>query len=578
MGDSNRPMDDAEGIYTKFRNDSVRDHFQNADSRRSFLKGLGLLGSMSLAGCMSGFDNGSQSNNNSREDSENSSRGGDTQGRTFQLNAIQRFGTIDPAKGTDYTQVMALVNLYDPLIFPDKEGNIKPHLAEKWSVSDDNKTYTFTIRKDATFHSGNPVTAEDVKFTTNRFLDINQGYAPLITGVLDKENVTVEGKRTVSFTLNKVYSPFLATMALLFIADKKLIMDHLANGTFGKYGDYGQKFLNEHAAGSGAYKLKDFRRGSYIAFEKYDEYRMPFPDGAFENVRVEIIKKDPTVRALMKKGKLDMTSQYQTQETYQTLDEMDGVRVKQIPTVTLLYCKINTQKPPTDDIAVRKAMAWGFNYETARTQIYAGNQAQGPLAPSFDVHNNNVIQPTYNPKKAKQILANAGYAGSNIKINMAYVGSDVREEQLGLLFQQNMAEIGIDVELKPQTWSTMTKKATSVEGTPHVNEVFYGPVYPSPYSVFYNQYHSESPNTWMSMEHLDSKRVDSLIYKARDTVDPEKRAQIYAELQKEIATLYPDIFTFVQIKKHAMWNYMKGYTFRPAMSFDYWFHDYYYDG
>jgi len=561
--------------------EALEETLRDPGSRRSFLKGLGAAGVAGLAGCTSGDENGSTETDASTGDgddgSEDTTTDGDSEsgGQTLRLNATQRFGTIDPAKGTDYTQVMALVNLYDPLVFPDEEGNLQPHLADDWSVSDDNRTYTFEIREDATFHSGNPVRAEDVQFSVERFFDINQGYASLLTGVLSKENVTVVDKRTVDFTLDRVHSPFLATLVLLFIVDKKQVMDNTADGEFDDRGDYSQKWLNSNDAGSGPYELASFERQSSIAFSKYDDYWMGWGEDPFETVEIRIITKDPTVRSLMKTGELQMSSQYQSLETYQALEEEEGVRVESIPTVTLFYMKINTQIEPTNDPAVREAMAYGFDYKTARNEISPGSmQAQGPLAPAFGAHDDSIEQPTYDPERARQVLADAGYEEGDITIQNTYVKSFGLEEKMGLLFQQNMNEIGIDVELNPQTWGTMTELATSVEDTPHVNQVFYGPVYPSPDTVFYNQYHSDAASTWMSMEHLEDDTIDSLIEEARSTVDTDQRNQIYADLQSELAGLYPDLFVFVQSKKHAFADEVQGYTYRPAMSFDYWSHDF----
>lgn len=558
--------------------DSLRETLADANSRRKFLKGLGAVGITGIAGC-TGNDGGDQNTTTTTATdtttTSDSSDGGGSGTTRLRMNATQRFGTIDPAKGTDYTQTMALLNLYDGLVFPDTEGNLKPHLAKDWSVSDDNKTYTFTLREDATFHSGNPVRAEDVKFTVERFFDINQGYSSLLQGVLDKQNVTVKDEHTVEFTLNRVHSPFLSTLVLLFIVDKKAVLAHKQSGKFDDRGDYGQQWLNSNDAGSGAYRLKSFERQSQISFSKFDDYWKGWSDDAFDEVQIKIITKDPTVRSLMKTGKLDMTSQYQSTETYQALEQQDGIRVQTIPTVTLFYMKMNTQKPPTDDPAVREAIAYGFDYGTARKQIAPGSmQAKGPLAPSFGAHKDDVPQPTYDPEKAKQILSDAGYSEGDLKIQNTYVKDYGLEKKMGLLFQQNMSEIGIDVELNPQTWGTMTELATSVEKTPHVNQVFYGPVYPSPDTVFYNQYHSEAASTWMSMEHLEDDEVDSLIEQARTTVDAEKRKQIYGQLQTRLVNLHPDLFVFVQSKKHAFAEKVQGYEFRPSQSYDYWFHNY----
>jgi peptide/nickel transport system substrate-binding protein len=569
--------------------DSVWSAISDAESRRTFLKGLGVagVGSMAgIAGCTGGGDEGddsgygggtstttTESGSGETETNEETTEGDESS--VLRLNAVQRFGTIDPAKGTDYTQTMALVNLYDPLVFPDTEGTLQPHLAEDWTVSEDNKTYTFTLREGVTFHSGNPVRAEDVVFSLERFFDINQGYSSLLTGVLSKDGVTAVDDRTVEFTLDRVHSPFLASMVLLFVVDKKDVLDNAESGEFGDRGDYGQQYLNSADAGSGAYSLGSFERQAQISFRRYDGYWQEWPEGAFDEVRIRIITKDPTVRSLVKTGELDMTSQYQSQETYAQLEQRENIRVETIPTVTMFYFKLNTQKPPVDDPAVREAMAYGFDYETARTEIAPGSlPAQGPLAPSFGVHNENLDQPTYQPEKAKQILEDAGYTDGDLTVSNTYVKDYALEEKMGLLFQQNMDEIGIDVELNPQTWGTMTELATSVEKTPHINQVFYGPVYPSPYAVFFNQYHSEASETWISMEHLENDEIDAMIDDAKSIVDPEARAEVYEELQTKLVDLHPDLFIFVQSKKHAFDDGVAGYEFRPSQSYDYWFHDF----
>jgi peptide/nickel transport system substrate-binding protein len=571
--------------------EGLREVLADAGSRRSFLKGLGAAGVAGLAGCSGGGDQSygggtatdtptesggdGGSDDDTATEADESDAESDGEESVLRTNAVQRFGTIDPAKGTDYTQTLALVNLYDALVFPDSEGNLQPHLAEDWSVSDDNRTYTFTLREGVTFHSGNPVRAEDVVFSVERFFDINQGYSSLLQGVLSKDNVVAEDERTVRFSLDRVHSPFLASLVLLFVVDKKAVLENAADGEFGDRGDYGQEFLNSNDAGSGAYRLDSFERQAQISFAKYDDYWQEWPDGSFDRVVVRIITKDPTVRSLMKTGELDMTSQYQSQETYTALEEQSNVRVETIPTVTLFYFKLNTQKAPTDDPAVREALAYGFDYETARNEIAPGSlPAQGPLAPAFGVHDDSIEQPTYQPDRARQILRDAGYGEGDITIRNTYVKDFALEEKMGLLFQQNMDAIGIDVELNPQTWGTMTELATSVEKTPHVNQVFYGPVYPSPDTVFYNQYHSEAASTWISMEHLEDSEVDSLIAQSRQTVDPDQRAELYSQLQSRIAGLYPDLFIFVQSKKHAFDDGVRGYTFRPSQSYDYWFHDF----
>jgi peptide/nickel transport system substrate-binding protein len=543
----------------------------SAGSRRQFLAALGSAGAAGLAGCAGGSGSDSTEDGTSAAgDKPQTDSGGS--GSTLTANISQRLGTIDPAKGTDYVQAMALVNLYDPLVFPDSDGEIQPHLASDWSVSADSQTYTFTLRDDVTFHGGNSLTAEDVKFTTERFLDINQGYASLLSGVLDKENIVVEDEQTISFELNRSYAPFLPIMVLVFVVDKDRIMDNLEDGDYGERGDYGQEYINNNDAGSGAYQLSDFSRGNSITFSKYDEYFKQFPDGSFDTIEVRIITENSTVQTLMKNGELDMTGQYQNSRTYSAIDEMADARVEKVPTFGLLYNKINTQKPPTDDPAVREAMAWGFDYAQVVNEIRPDmKKAQGPLPPTWGAHKADVKQPSYDPEKARQILADAGYSEGELTITNTFTSSYSFQERIALLFKDNMADIGINVELNPQTWGTITEMATTVEDTPHTSQVFYVPTYPSPDSMFYNQFHSDAANTWMSMEHLDNAEVDSLIDEARQTPDPQARVDIYKQLQSKLADLHCDMHLYHTVKTIGFQNDVEGLTLRPAQGFEYTF-------
>ena len=558
-------------------NGTVSEMFENEKTRRRVLQGIGTAGVAGLAGCSAEDPESSDggSSNDGGGSSNDGGSGDDSEDRRdLAMNAVQRFGTIDPARGTDYTQVMAMVNLYDPLVFPNEDGEIEPHVAEDWSVSDDNQTYTFTLRDDIQFHSGNQLTAEDVQYSLERLLAINEGYASQFS-VIDIDNVAVTGEYEIEIPLTEVHAPFMDVLVLLFIVDSQLAQENAADGDFGDNGDYGMEYLNNDDAGSGPYSLNDFERGSGISFNLFEDYWTDIPENAYERVYVDIIETDSTVRTLMRNEELHMTSQYQSEETYSTLAEEDHIRVNSTPTATLLHFKLNTQRAPTDDVEVRMAIAHEFDYETARTEVAPGSEkAVGPVAPVFGAHNSDVPQPTYDPERARKILENAGYSEGDIQIEHTFVRETDLQEQLALLYQQNLNEVGIEVELNPQTWGTMTDMATDPEQTSHSNNVFYGPVYPSVDAYLVNEYYSESASTWMSMSHLEDDELDSIIEESRATVDPEARADLYREAQQRIAEQYTDVFVFVDTKKHAMNEEVQGYTYRPSMSFDYWFRDF----
>lgn len=139
------------------------------------------------------------------------------------MNTVQIFGTIDPAKISDYTDYMAAVNLYDSLVSVDSSGNLIPQIAESWVVSPDATEVTFKLRADATFTDGTPILASDVVYSFERLLRINQGPANLYAGVVASGAVTAVDDTTVSFKLSKTFAPFMATVPALMIVNADLV-------------------------------------------------------------------------------------------------------------------------------------------------------------------------------------------------------------------------------------------------------------------------------------------------------------------------------------------------------------------
>src|SRR5256714_274664 len=112
------------------------------------------------------------------------------------LNAVQVFGNIDPAIGIDYTQNMANINFYDTLLTPTAAGSLTGRLATSYTASPDARIFTFHVKKGVRFHSGNELTAEDVVYSMQRVLTINQGPSFVWQGFLDTSGVTAVDRYT----------------------------------------------------------------------------------------------------------------------------------------------------------------------------------------------------------------------------------------------------------------------------------------------------------------------------------------------------------------------------------------------
>jgi peptide/nickel transport system substrate-binding protein len=485
------------------------------------------------------------------------------------MNTVQIFSTIDPAKISDYTDYMASVNLYDGLVSVDHSGNLIPELAEKWDVSPDGKEVTFHIRQDAHFQDGAPVEAKDVIYSVERLLKINQGPANLFAGVLKPGAVTAVDGKTVKFTLSKTFSPFLTTVPAIRVLNSKVVQANAG-------GDDGQAYLATHTAGAGAYTLKSWDRGSQMTIDRDPNYYRGWGEGPVDEVRWLITTNEATVRSLAASGELTMTSQFQAPDTYAALGKMDRFKVVAADTATAFYLKLNTKVAPTDDVHIRRAIACATDYETLRKEILPGGDLTTPLPKLFaDFHDDAAPAPKLDLDCAKAEIAKSKYADQKpIPIAFLYVSGTKFEEDIGLLMQSQLDQIGFKTTLQSEPWNRVTEVATKVETTPNISEVFFGPTYPSPDSMFFTQYDSKAAGTWASMEWLGNADIDKEIEAARDTNDLAEQKKIYVKIQGDLNALQPDVYLLTQRVQHAMDKCLDGYAPIPMQSFDYNMHNY----
>lgn len=480
------------------------------------------------------------------------------------VNVVQVFGTVDPAKVTDYTEYMAAVNLYDALTTVSSGGEVVPQLTESWEVSDDNRTYTFKLKQDATFQDGSPVEAKDVVYTMKRLLALNEGPAYLFSELVQPDNVKAIDDHTVEIRIDRVYAPFISVTPLILVVNSDVVSE--------KEGEWGEDYLAENSAGAGPYNLSGWTRGAEMILQRYENYHAGWPnDRPIDELRFVVTRDEATVRALAQRGELGMSSQYQSSETYEAIAALDNYKLIEAETTTGFYLKVNNQLAPTDDVHIRRAIAYAMDYDTIREVIYPGGEMKSVLSPLFsEAHLDTLPSPEFNLEKAVEEVAKSKYAGNQpIRISHAYVANTAFEEEIGLLFKSTLESIGFAVDLQPEPWNRLTELATGIETTPHTSQVFYGPTYPSPDSVFFVQYHSRAAGTWSSMSWVEDPQIDAMIDKSRDTVDDDARNAIYKDIQARVHDTVAEIPLLTQLKRMAAHSCLQGYAEVPMQSWDY---------
>ena len=275
-------------------------------------------------------------------------------------------GEIDPAKGTDFADTVLAINLYDTLVYPQQGGSgVQPHLATDWTI--DCAVYTFVLRDDVTFNSGNPLTAADVVFSFERMMAMGQGNAGLFEGRI--ESVEAVDDTTVQFTLVEPFAPFLATLVRLPIVDMAIVMANIGEGNFGEFGDYASEWMSQNSAGSGPYVVvtHDPQTETDLAYNA--NYFLEPAENYPERVRYRYGLDASTVRALIARGEHDISSQWLPPEVFAALANEGAARLLTEAGLSGNYFKLNTRRAPLDDVHCRRALAYAFDYDTLQQLV-----------------------------------------------------------------------------------------------------------------------------------------------------------------------------------------------------------------
>lgn len=447
-------------------------------------------------------------------------------------------GELDPAKASDYADSILMFNVYDTLVLPRQGGaGHEPHLASGWSV--DGATYTFTLRDDVNFQSGNPMRGEDVVYSLERAQALGAGLSYLFGGV----SAEATDANTVVFTLEQPYAPFVASLVRLPIVDKALIEANRGEE------EWGETFLSANGAGTGAYTVKSHNPQEETVMARNDAYFLGVPEVAPDTVRLRYGLEAATVRTLIAQGEHDISSQWLPPEVMSALAN-DGAQLLTEGGTGAFYLKMNTTKAPLDDVNCRRAFAAAFDYQTAiqmvaiTDDVSAGIPSTGaiPLG-MFGANDVGNVQ-AQDLETAKRYLDSCSYDPADMNIEVTWIAEVPIEERFALLFQSNLSQLGVNSEIRKLPWALFAEQVSSPENTPHFSQIFVNAVTGDPDTLLYGMYHSSSLGTWQSPEYLNDAEVDALLEAGRKAASDAEREEAYAALNARLMEITPTIYAF----------------------------------
>jgi len=450
---------------------------------------------------------------------------------------------VNPILAVDTDGFWRTDMMFDSLVDLDPETlEPIPHLAQSWEVSDDGKTYTFTlVDADVKWHDGEPFTVDDIEFTLmeilkptytgiyqQRFADL-VGADKVIAGEADSlEGFQIIDDKTVQFKLNSINPAFLAVA----INDLKFIPKHLLEGQeITEDMPYSQAPI-----GTGRYKFKEWDKGSRFVMEWNLDYwgELACP----KTITTVVIPDMQAIAAAVEAGDIDMSITIPSTEAPR-LDELDSLTVYKQPSVGPETLWFNLDHPILQDLKVRQAIAYAID-----TQAFTEGVLQGTTDPANSLFSNaswaydaSTQVPEYDPEKAKALLAEAGYP-DGFTIQLSTNQGNFFRELFVEFAQAELAKVGIKVELNKAEWGTFIGGV--MDGNYEMRFHNQDAGVPDP-NIIFPVYSSDGPNNW---SHYSNPQVDELLTLASGTTDLEERRTAYNEATTAIMADLPGFPAF----------------------------------
>lgn len=447
--------------------------------------------------------------------------------------------SLDPHAVTAVNDFRILMNVYDGLTrYKDGTLEVEPALAESWAISEDGTIYTFKLRSGVSFHDGAPFNAEAVKFNFDRMLKEDHpfhdtGPFPLAFFFSAVEEVTATDEHTVEFKLKEPYAPFLSNLAY----PTGLIVSPAAVEQHGK--EFGR-----NPSGTGAFKFAEWDPNAKVVVVRNEAYWDG--DVPLEAVVYRPITDANTRIAEMLSGGLDVMVEIPPDSLSQFRDNATfAVHEQAGPHVWFLI--LNTKEGPFADKKIRQAANYAVNKQALVENILQGTAevAAGPTPPAFAWAYNETLEPyPYDPEKAKALLQEAGYDGTELTFYVTEGGSGMLDPvAMGTAIQADLQAVGMSTKIETYEWNTFLGKVNpGLEGKADLAEMAWMTNDPDtlPYLTLRTEAWPEQGG--FNSGYYSNPKVDELLNQARTATDQEERARLYKEMQVIVQEDAPWVF------------------------------------
>ncbi len=445
--------------------------------------------------------------------------------------------SLDPMEQLSGATLQMAHLVFDPLVRTNSKLEYVPRLAEKWEQVSPTVT-RFHLRKGVKFHSGNPMTADDVVWSFNRYKqsgDFKAVFAPY--SALKKVD-----DHTVDLVANEPYPLVLANATYLFVMDSKFYSGQTDDGKDkSKIEKNTGSFASMHESGTGAFKVKSRQQGVKLELEKFKDYWAP--TGNVDNLTWVPIKENVTRLAALLSGDVDMIAPVAPTDLAR-VEAAPDVELLTMPSDRIITIQLNQKVVPQfKDQRVREAVAYAVNNAGIVKKIMRGFGTAGAQnSPVGYAGHNAALTPRFDLAKAKQLMQDAGYENGFDVTMISPNNRYVNDEKIAQAIAAMLKKININVDLttmpKAQYWPEFDKCENGIQ--------LIGWSSDTGDSANYSEYltmtrDSETGRGQYNCGHYSNAELDKLVNQANAELDPAKRAELLKKISKiEYDPGFPD--------------------------------------
>lgn len=468
------------------------------------------------------------------------SSGTPAMGGEIVVGITQDLDSLDPhiavAAGTDEV----LFNIFEGLVKPDKNGNFVEAVAEKYVISEDAMTYTFTLRENVKFHNGDTVTVDDVVYSLKR-----------CAGLLDVQDPNVLVDSALSRSIKEIVATDERTVVLHLQAANTELLPYLTCAIIPC--DYDNQAKNP--VGTGPFKFVSYSPlESFVVEKNADYYGTP---AYLDKVTFKIYASSDAAFLELMAGKVHIFP-YLTEEQATQLSQKYSIEVGTMNLVQALF--LNNGAAPFDNVNVRQAFCHAINRQEILDMLSGGrgtliNSGMTPGLASY--YNDGIAGYEYNPEKARLLLAEAGYT-DGLEVTITVPSNYQYHMDTAQVIVEQLKKAGVTVKIEPVEWATWLSdvyKGREYQATVVGLDFNLAP------SDVVKRYQSTANNNFVNYVNAD---YDTTFSKALGAVDEQEKIAAYKELQtllyEDAASVYiqdPALLTAVSKE-------LGGYTFYPV--------------